>query len=125
MAPDTPLWSRQLHEGWPAWWRRQARQQRGWRGSGPYPLAAEDPGRVDQGQTGERLGEVADLPAAGEFVTPRRTGQVVVEPLPGTLLGLAADRDLRRHEAFTTDKRPYRRRPWRWLADGWAVSEPG
>jgi hypothetical protein len=39
-----------------------------------------------------------------------------VQSWPGTLSDPAADRDLRRHQAFITDKRPYRRRPSRWLA---------
>ena len=65
------------------------------------------------------------LPAAGDVVLLGVQAQVVAQSLPGTLPGPAAYRDLRRHEAFITDKRPYRRRPFRWLADGWAVSGPG
>jgi hypothetical protein len=63
--------------------------------------------------------------AAGDVVLLGVQAQVVAQSLPGILPGQAADRDLRSHEAFTTDKRPYRRRPSRWLADGWAVSGPG
>ena len=76
------------------WRRRQARQRRGRCGSGPYPLAAEDPGRFDQRQVGERLREVADLPAAGDVVLLGVQAQVVtqgeqpLEQLPR--LGLAA-----------------------------------
>ena len=88
--------------------------------SGPYPLAAEDSGRAGRGQMGECLREVADLPAAGDVALLGVQAQVVAQSLPGTLPGPAAvaDPDLRSHEAFTTDKRPYRRRPSRWLADG-------
>src|SRR4249919_258203 len=94
MTPDTLLWSPQCHGSWPAWWRRQARQRRGHCGSGPYPLAAEDPGRFDQRKVGERLREVADLPAAGDVVLLGVQAQVVaqgeqpLEQLPR--LGLAA-----------------------------------
>src|SRR6516165_4863118 len=94
MAPDTLLWSRQLHRGWSAWRRRQARQWRGWGGSCPCPLAAEDPGRVDQGEVGECLREVADLPPTGDVVLLGVQAQVVaqgeqpLEQLPR--LGLAA-----------------------------------
>src|SRR5690242_108956 len=126
MTPDALLWSPQRHGSWPGWWRRQARQRRGCCGSGPYPLAAEDPGRLDQRQVGERLREVADLPAAGDVVLLGVQAQVVAQSLPGTLPGpAAADCDLRGHEAFTTDKRPYRRRPSRWLADGWGRLRTG
>src|SRR5512141_569543 len=79
MTPDTLLWSPQRHGSWPAWWRRQARQRRGRCGSGPYPLAAEDPGRFDQRQVGERLREVADLPAADDVVLLGVQAQVVTQ----------------------------------------------
>jgi len=69
MAPDTLLWPPQLCGAGPAWRRRrQARQRRGRGGSAPCPLAAEDSGGVDQGEVGECLREVADLPAAGDVV---------------------------------------------------------
>jgi hypothetical protein len=63
-------------------------------GSGPNPLAPEDPGRFDQRKVGERLREVADLPAAGDVVLLGVQAQVVtqgeqpLEQLPR--LGLAA-----------------------------------
>src|SRR5271165_5534609 len=66
---DILLWSPWLHRGWPAGHRhRHARQRFGGRGSCPYPFAAEDPGGADQGEMGECLREVADLPAAGDVV---------------------------------------------------------
>jgi len=56
---------------------------------------------------GERLREVADLPAAGDAVLLGVQAQVLAQSLPGTLPGPAAgDRDLRSHEAFTTDNVP-------------------
>jgi hypothetical protein len=41
------------------------------------PLAAEDPGRFDQRKVGERLREVADVPAAGDELA-LAAGQAVV-----------------------------------------------
>ena len=95
MPPDALLWSPQLHRGWPAGRRhRHARQRRGGRGSCPYPFAAEDSGGADQGEMGECLREVADLPAAGDVVLLGVQAEVVaqgeepLEQLPR--LGLAA-----------------------------------
>src|SRR5690242_1261255 len=94
MTLDTLLWSPRLDGGWPGWWRRRAGQRCGWGGSGSGPLAAEDPGRVDERQVGECLREVADLPAAGDVVLLGVQAQVVtqgeqpLEQLPR--LGLAA-----------------------------------
>src|SRR6266545_3872757 len=95
MPPNTLLWPPQLRRGWPAGRRcRHARQRCWWRGSCPYPLAAEDPGGVDQGEMGECLREVADLPAAGDVVLLGVQAEVVaqgpqpLEQLPR--LGLAA-----------------------------------
>src|SRR5947207_540959 len=94
MPPDTLLWSRQRHGGWPGWWRRRARQRRGWGGSGSCPLAAEDPGRADEREVGECLREVADLPVAGGVVLLGVQAEVVAqgeEPLEQfPRLGLAA-----------------------------------
>jgi hypothetical protein len=67
------------------WWRGQARQQRGWGGSGPCPLAAEDPGRFDQREVRERLREVADLPVAGDVVLLGVRAPIIAQSLPGTL----------------------------------------
>ena len=78
--PDTLLWSPRLHRGWPAGRRRRhGRQRRGWRGPGPYPLAAEDSGGADQGEMGECLREVADLPAAGDVVLLGVQAEVVAQ----------------------------------------------
>jgi hypothetical protein len=102
MPPNTLLWSPQLHRGWPAGRRRRhGRQRRGWRGPCPYPLAAEDSGGADQGEMGECLREVADLPAPGDVVLLGVQAEVVaqgeepLEQLPrraGRVLGRAAVR---------------------------------
>jgi hypothetical protein len=44
-----------------------------------YPLAAEDPGGADEREVGERLREVADLPAADDIVLLGVQAEVIAQ----------------------------------------------